>query len=605
MSKWLRGILVLLCAMPAVAGVPEWVEVKSPHFSVITDAGEKRGREVALRFEQMRSVFGALMTNGAKVNLPVPLQIVAFRNTKELRQVAPLWKGKPTEMDGLFQGGEDRGFIMLDMSVENPWQVVFHEYGHQLMHGNVSDEIDPWFDEGFAEYFSSIEVDGKQARVGKIPELTYQTLSYTGVMKAGDLIRVQHNTNVYNESGDHRTSFYATSSMMVHYIYDNRLMPKVGEYFALVREQGKKPEEAFEKAFGMPPAQFDKPLRQYASTGRFMYYTLPAPADLKAESFTSKPYREIDARVTIADIHVHSPDYQDKARTEFEEILKEDPQNAGALRGLGYVYLRKRDREQARDYFQKAVERDATDPWVLYYSAMLFRDENGQGFADRASAASVMQQRLEKAVQLDPEFADAYSLLGYALAMQGKNDDALKVMIKAVNLNPQNVVYRFNVANVLLQMRNYERATAVLNALKTSSDPEVVSRADSALENIAEAKRYESERKAEISTPPAGSSFIASDKTPSEAPAAPASAPQGSIVFAKGKLLAVDCAGKPGAVMNFQMGTKALKLHVKDTSHVVVIGADEFSCAWANLKIAVNYRPSSDNSGDVVSLEVQ
>jgi hypothetical protein len=224
--------------MGGCAGVGE---VKSPHFSVVSDAGEKRGREVALRFEQMRAVFGSLMTNGAKVNLPVPLQIVAFRNTKELRQVAPLWKGKPTQLAGLFQAGQDRGFIMLDVSVESPWQVVFHEYGHQLMHGNLPDQVDPWFDEGFAEYFSSIEVDGKQARVGKIPEQTYQTLGYTGLMKAGDLIRVQQNSSVYNESGDHRSAFYTTSSLVVHYIYDNQLIPKVGEYFGLVREGGKQP----------------------------------------------------------------------------------------------------------------------------------------------------------------------------------------------------------------------------------------------------------------------------------------------------------------------------------------------------------------------------
>ena len=120
-----------------LAGEPQWVEVRSPNFSVVTDAGEKRGREVAMRFEQMRGVFGALMTK-ANVNLPVPLQIVAFRNTKEMRQVAPLFNGKPTQLAGLFQGGSDRSFIMLDMSVENPWVVVFHEYAHQLMNGNAA-----------------------------------------------------------------------------------------------------------------------------------------------------------------------------------------------------------------------------------------------------------------------------------------------------------------------------------------------------------------------------------------------------------------------------------------------------------------------------------
>jgi len=36
-----------------------------------------------------------------------------------------------------------------------------------------------------------------------------------------------------------------------------------------------------------------------------------------------------------------------------------------------------------------------------------------------------------------------------------------------------------------------------------------------------------------------------------------------------------------------------------------LIGADTFSCAWANQKIAVNYRATSEDGGEVVSLEVQ
>src|SRR3984893_15034759 len=149
-------LAAVLFSSPLLAGEPQWVEVRSPNFSVVTDAGEKRGREVAMRFEQMRGVFGALLTK-ANVNLPVPLQIVAFRNTREMRQVAPLFKGKPTQVAGLFQGGTDRSFIMLDMSVENHWAVVFHEYAHELMNGNLHTATAPWFEEGFAEYFSSIE----------------------------------------------------------------------------------------------------------------------------------------------------------------------------------------------------------------------------------------------------------------------------------------------------------------------------------------------------------------------------------------------------------------------------------------------------------------
>ena len=34
----------------SAAGEPPWLQINSAHYTVITDAGEKRGREVALRF---------------------------------------------------------------------------------------------------------------------------------------------------------------------------------------------------------------------------------------------------------------------------------------------------------------------------------------------------------------------------------------------------------------------------------------------------------------------------------------------------------------------------------------------------------------------------
>src|SRR6266852_5611590 len=68
---------------------PRWLEVHSPHFVVITDGGEKKGREVALRFEQMRAVFETLLTKD-RLNQPVPLTILALQDDKSYYQAAPL-----------------------------------------------------------------------------------------------------------------------------------------------------------------------------------------------------------------------------------------------------------------------------------------------------------------------------------------------------------------------------------------------------------------------------------------------------------------------------------------------------------------------------------
>ena len=79
-----------VCALPAhAAAEPPWLEIHSAHFTVITDAGDKKGREVALRFEQMRSVFASLLTKD-RLNQSVPLTILAFKNDKTYYQIAPL-----------------------------------------------------------------------------------------------------------------------------------------------------------------------------------------------------------------------------------------------------------------------------------------------------------------------------------------------------------------------------------------------------------------------------------------------------------------------------------------------------------------------------------
>jgi hypothetical protein len=46
-------------------------------------------------------------------------------------------------------------------------------------------------------------------------------------------------------------------------------------------------------------------------------------------------------------------------------------------------------------------------------------------------------------------------------------------------------------------------------------------------------------------------------------------------------------------------------MHIQDSNHVIVIGAEKFSCEWTNLKVAINYREKSDGDGEVVSVELQ
>src|SRR5207248_4733554 len=66
----LPALLLSFLLSPSLSQAQKWVEIRSPHFVVDTDAGDKRGREVALHFEQMRTIFGQLLSK-LTVNVPV------------------------------------------------------------------------------------------------------------------------------------------------------------------------------------------------------------------------------------------------------------------------------------------------------------------------------------------------------------------------------------------------------------------------------------------------------------------------------------------------------------------------------------------------------
>ena len=487
------------------------------------------------------------------------------------------------------------------------------------MNGNLQTESDPWFEEGFAEYFSSIEVDSKQVRVGKVPEDEYRILQQLGMIKIADLFKVVQNSSTYNESGDHRTSFYAESGMLMHYIYDNQLMVKVAAYFDLKGNKHVPVEDAIQQAFGMSARQFDKVLRDYASSGRYKYYPIPAPASISADKYTVTPLKPADSAAVLADIHLHSRDYQERALSEFQGILKSDPNNAAACRGLGYGYLQQQDFNRANEYFKRASQLDSKDPRVHYYSALLTFREGGMGVgADIAT----MTKELETAINLDSSYADSYALLAFAQMTAGDSARALATMRKALEISPRNESYLYNLANLYLANRQPDQAIAILGSLRVTDNPMLAAQVAGMLE---QARQFQKTLEVSRNGTEPATLFSDRDREGPEMPqekeassaAAPVSAASGPTApvkkdatwgppkFIHGLLSSVDCSTEPAAVLTLMVGAKTLKLSLADRNHVILIGSDQFSCSWSKRKVAVNYRESATGETSVMSVELQ
>ena len=197
-------------------------------------------------------------------------------------------------------------------------------------------------------------------------------------------------------------------------------------------------------------------------------------------------------------------------------------------------------------------------------------------------------------------------MLGFAQSVSGEPEKGLETMKKAVELAPRDEVYQFNLANMYLANRKVDDAIALFRSLAGGGSPEFAARASAALTQAEGFKaqsqpfdlRIQNRATTEAETPRESHDNVAAP-APDEAP--PAAVP---VRFVKGKLVSVDCSAAPTAVLSVASGARSLKLHVRDTAKVLMIGVDEFSCDWKNKSVAVNYRERPDGEGDVISVEV-
>ncbi|MGH9601668.1 MAG: hypothetical protein ACRD24_04685, partial [Terriglobales bacterium] len=301
--------LLALAILAIPAHAQTWVEVRSPHFTVVTDAGERRGRDVALQFEQMRAVFGTLIQRKS-VNIPVAVEVVAFRNNSGMRQFLPWFKGKPTEAVGLYLGGEARNFVLLDLSAEGRWTTTYYGFAHMLLDANYP-PAQPWFDEGFAEYFSTVRVSNKEVRIGAPPEGIQNILKENKLMPVTDLFSVDG--RILQETGDHRILFTSQSWLLVHYLIASKKLSQAGEYFDLVQNQNQPIPEAIRRAFGMEPVEFDRQLESYRRGGLGKQVTFEAPAGVDSGGYQSATLDNAAVKTVMAEVHLNSPDYKDQA----------------------------------------------------------------------------------------------------------------------------------------------------------------------------------------------------------------------------------------------------------------------------------------------------
>lgn len=254
MSRRIAPLFLLLSlAMPTwgADNASDWLQIRSPHFTVVTDSGEHDGRRFLDQMERMRWVFQNMFP-WADVDPSSPIVAIALRTHKDMQALEPtayLAKGQ-LDLAGLFLRAPDTNYILVRMDVEgaHPYTFVYHEYTH-LELGTVAMPI--WLNEGLAEFFQNTEIRDKDVILGEPDPLNLRILQQQGLIPLPVLLHVDAGSPYYHEE-DKGNIFYAESWALTHLleIADfNGHTNRIGQYLSLVSHRVD-PVDAAQQAFG-------------------------------------------------------------------------------------------------------------------------------------------------------------------------------------------------------------------------------------------------------------------------------------------------------------------------------------------------------------------
>jgi Tfp pilus assembly protein PilF len=574
--EWIQSLVcwVVIAAMmlggmaPRLDSKDTWIEVRSPNFVVISNAGDKEARKIADQFEQFRELFHNSFPK-MRVDLGKPLVIFAVKNEESLKTLIPVYwetKGR-VHPDGLYVPGEERHYVALrtDVETEHPYGIIYHEYTHAIMNLNFRG-LPVWLNEGLAEYYGNSIIYDKYVEIGKPAPYHLQTLQSERLIPIDTLFLATESSPLYNEA-NHATMFYAESWAIVHYLMldpearEKKLLYKFMAEWDATGDQI----EAAQKTFG-DLRKFEMTMESYARQRVFYVGKVSTAIHGDPKSFASRvlPDAELNAERGLFYAHTQRPK---EAMAAVDEALKEDPNLALAYEAQGFLALTQGQFLPAEESFAKAISLQTTDYFPYYFEAEA-QLRNGMPLGE--SATKVIAN-LEKALQMNPLFAPAYAALASVYAMNPETrEKAFAAGKKAVELEPGNLSYATNYGYVLANSgKTADAKTLALRIQQAARTPIDKVNAQQLLAVIASHEEYErrmvevkkqgggqanetvptSTARKTADRPSGGGATGASGSDTAAPPATASSAHQGEEEYAvEGNIVSADCGSGPGKV---------------------------------------------------------
>ncbi|HEX6728523.1 MAG TPA: DUF1570 domain-containing protein [Pyrinomonadaceae bacterium] len=471
-----------------------WRSIQTNNLFVIGNTDPENLRQVAAWLEFFHTAFGRLVSRSV-VNNSIPTTVVVFRDEASFLPFKPLYQGKPINLAGYFQPGNDMNYIAIlldrDQSRRDPFSTAFHEYVHLHLRQNVAG-VPLWLNEGLAEFYSSLQFSGGEALIG-VPLGGYVRLLRAQQMLPLDtLFSIDTDSPHYNEQ-DKTGMFYGQSWALVHYLMmgDGARSQEQFRQFLQLVSRGEGAGRALEIAFGTNVAAVEKGLQDYVRRGNFSGQRIAlGEGSQNYASYTAmqrSQLTEAEANYYLGDLLLHT-NRQNDAERYFIQAIAQEPNLPLANASMGLLRVEQRRYAEAKKYFQKATATQQNYLVHYLYAYTLSREgveANAEhpGYSD--ANVAIMREQLLRAIKLAPNFAPAYYLLAMVDVVADQQlDEAEAMALKAHQLSPSKRANSLLLAHIYARRSNRDAARTILEPLTRDSDASVREEAQELLDSL-------------------------------------------------------------------------------------------------------------------------
>jgi tetratricopeptide (TPR) repeat protein len=432
-------------------GADTWVQVTSPNFTVVSNASDKRAREVAWQFEQIRAAMLAIWP-WMKGDLDRPVLVVAAKDENTMKLLAPeYWEERGRiHPDSVFVSAADRHYVALradaraeDTNAINPYYASYWSYSSLLLDASFDRDLPLWLRNGLAGLLSNTIVRENEIRLGMAPPWYVRSISAEARLRLGQLFTMDSSAPYYRDPTT-RARFDAQTWALLHYMLFGgpELSAKVNAVIKAVIA-GTASLDAVQQAFG-PLEPLESAYMLHVRKELLPYSRLKTETRISASTFASRQLPEVDALMSRAALHAVMRRPADAQALLAEARRSADPA-AGHEVDAMMAAIDGND-SGARAALAKAEQLGSTNFYTFYRLAMMDLPER-----PAVDAIEQARQRFQKAVDLNPFHSGAHAMLANMVAMGPADQRARAVPLvqKAVSLDPGDLFTRTTIARAL------------------------------------------------------------------------------------------------------------------------------------------------------------